>query len=264
VTRKAVRERDAILRELRFERDRVEDWERFPFTLPILRDLQSWVLDPRLTFLVGENGSGKSTLLEALATKAGLNPEGGSKNFKRRELTEESALAAACTLVRGSRRERSAFFLRAETMFNVISEAADYEEYGWENLHERSHGEAFLWVALNRFWPGGLYLLDEPESALSPQRQLAFLARLHQLLEQGAQCVIATHSPILLAYPGATIYELGDAGIERVSYEETGTVALTRTILQDPSGMMRHIIEDLDAEPAHEDGEDDDDSALGP
>jgi predicted ATPase len=215
----------------------------YPWDLPVLAGLArlgaGLGLDPRVTYLVGENGSGKSTLLEAVAVAAGMNAEGGSSSFSYATRESHSGLAESVTLVRGARRPRTDFFLRAESLFT----AATYLEqlprrggdplapYGGRSLHEQSHGESFLAVMLNRFGPDGLYLLDEPEAALSTQNCLTCLLRIHELVEAGSQIVIATHSPILLAYPGATIYECGDRGIEAIDYEEAESVRLTRSFL---------------------------------
>lgn len=228
------------------------DPSRYPFSIPAVARLGRLVFDPAVTLLVGENGSGKSTLIEALAIKCGFNPEGGSKNFTSSSRPSESALHEHLRLARGTRRERSGFFLRAETMFNVATEAEreGYGAYGWTELHERSHGEGFLWVLLHKFGPRGLYLLDEPESALSPQRQLTFLTRLHDLVRQGAQFVISTHSPIILAYPNATIYQLDEAGIKAVSYRETEHYQVTADFLKNPDLLLRQLLmEPDDSEP---------------
>ena len=144
--------------------------------------------------------------------------------------------------MRGVTREKSGFFLRAETMFNVSTEAEQYADYGWEDLHAKSHGEAFLWLALNRFHGRGLYILDEPESALSPQRQLSFLARMHQLIGTGSQFIVSTHSPILMAYPEAKIFRLDQSGIDEVEYEDTDHYAVTKMFLNDREGMLRRIL----------------------
>lgn len=239
---------DRILRHIELLRDTVPDWAAYPFSIPAVRHLERLELHPAVTFLVGENGSGKSTLVEALAIKAGFNPEGGSKNFTSAHRPSESPLHRHLRLARGARREKGGFFLRAETMFNVSTEAEAYRAYGWEDLHEKSHGEAFLWVALNRFREGGLYVLDEPESALSPQRQLAFLGRVHQLVRGGSQLVISTHSPLLMAYPEARIYTLDRDGIHETPYQETEHYAVTRTFLNDPARMLRAMFEEIEQE----------------
>lgn len=235
----------AFLREIRLERDRVTDWNKYPFSIPAIQHLETLELSPGATIFVGENGSGKSTLIEAIAVRAGFNPEGGSKNFSTRLRPSESELDRYLTLVRGTRREKSGFFLRAETMFNVSTEAEEYRAYGWENLHEKSHGEAFLWVAMNRFSAGGLYILDEPEAALSPQRQLVFLARMHQLILAGSQFVVSTHSPILMGYPRAKLVQLDPGGIREVVFEETDHYLVTKAFLMNPEKMLRSLIDQV-------------------
>jgi hypothetical protein len=137
-------------------RDKVADWKVYPFSIPAITQLERLELDPAVTFLVGENGSGKSTLIEAIAIRAGFNPEGGTKNFRSTHRPSESSLQSCVRMARGARREKGGFFLRAETMFNVSTEAEQYRAYGWADLHEMSHGEAFLWVAVNKFQDGGL------------------------------------------------------------------------------------------------------------
>ena len=211
----------AYLRYMELLRDEIEDSTVYPYSIPAFTGLERLDFHPAVTFLVGENGSGKSTLIEAIALVAGFNPEGGTKNFATRLRPSESELHNHLRLVRGPRREKSGFFLRAETMFNIATEAEAYTDYGWVHLHERSHGEAFLWLMNERFHGNALYVLDEPESALSPQRQLAGLVRIHQLVEAESQFVIATHSPILMAYPNARILLLEADGIREVAYEDT-------------------------------------------
>lgn len=237
-----------ILRHLELLRETVPDWKAYPFSIPAVSHLDRLEFHPAVTFLVGENGSGKSTLIEAIAIKAGFNPEGGSKNFTSSHRPSESPLHKHLRLARGARREKTGFFLRAETMFNVSTEAELYREYGWEDLHEKSHGEAFLWVALNRFRGNGLYILDEPESALSPQRQLAFLGRMHQLVRGGSQLVISTHSPILMAYPQARIFMLDRDGAHETAYEDTEHYAVTKAFLADPGRMLGDMFREIDRE----------------
>ena len=218
-----------FLREIALDPSRIESMDGFPYTIPAVRQMGKLSLDAPVTIFVGENGSGKSTLLEALALKVGLNAEGGTRNFRGSTRPSESNLHQGLRMVRGTRRERTSFFLRAETMYNVSTEAEALGSYGWESLHEMSHGEGFLWVAMNRFHSDGLYLLDEPEAALSPQRQLSLLVRMHQLVAEGSQFVISTHSPILMAYPDAVLYHLDEAGIRPIEFEETEHFQVTRS-----------------------------------
>ncbi len=240
-----------FLREVHLVRERVAEPDSFPFTIPALRGLETLPLHPKVTFFVGENGSGKSTLIEAIAIAAGLNPEGGSRNLRFSVQATESSLHQALRLVRGVRRERRAFFLRAESLFNLATAVGEQGlgAYGWEDLHLRSHGEALLWLVQHRFGADGLYVLDEPESALSPQRQLAFLVVLDGLVKSGSQLLIATHSPILMAYPDATIYALDADGIRPVSYFETEHYTVMKTFLDSPARSLRHLLEPEPPEP---------------
>ena len=210
----------------------------YPWDLPAISALVDEIrLHPRVTYLIGENGSGKSTLLEAIAVAAGMNAEGGSSNFNFSTRESHSDLWAAMRLVRGAHRPATDFFLRAESLFT----AATYLEGlgpdslrpdGGVSLHEQSHGESFLAVMINRFDPNGFYLLDEPEAALSTQNCLTCLRRIHELVQQNSQFVIATHSPIILAYPDATIYSFDGDGLHQVDYEDADPVRLTESFLQ--------------------------------
>ena len=209
------------------------------------------MLDSPVTFLVGENGSGKSTLLEAIAVACGFNAEGGTRNFTFSTRATHSELGEYITVAR-RRYPRDGFFLRAESFYNVATNIDEMDEdfsygpkviesYGGVSLHHQSHGESFLALVQNRFGGNGLYLLDEPEAALSPARQLTLLGEMHQLAEQDSQFIVATHSPILMAYPGARIYQLRENGIEPVQYQETEHYQLTRRFLEDPERMLRYL-----------------------
>lgn len=242
------RTKRTFLLHLELQREKVVDWGAFPFNVPAIAQLERLDLGAPVTFFVGENGSGKSTLIEAIAMRAGFGAAGGTKNFRPSHRESESCLHEFLRIARGPRRESAGFFLRAETMFNVSTEAEQYASYGWVNLHEMSHGEAFLWVAVHKFPNGGLFILDEPEAALSPQRQLALMLRIRQLVNTGSQFVISTHSPILLAYPEATIYSLDQEGIRRTRYEDTEHYAVTRAFLQDPAARLRVLFAEADAE----------------
>jgi len=227
-------------------------WERvarrdvYPFSLPAIRAWDRLALEP-VTYLVGENGSGKSTILEAIAVAAGFNPEGGSRNFNFATRPTESELHRSVRLTRGVRRPATGFFLRAETFYNVATEIerldAD-DAYGPDALHELSHGESFLALANHRFRANGLYILDEPEAALSPARQLALLRRIHDLVRGGSQFLIATHAPIVLAYPGARIHRLGEHGIDQVDYDATEQVSVTRNFLVDRTRFLDELFRD--------------------
>lgn len=210
--------------------DRVD----YPFNLPIVQKMNVLNFHPNVTFIVGENGSGKSTLLEALAIKMGFNPEGGTKfiNFSTRE--SHSDLYHYLRLHKYHQHPENHFFLRAESFYNVattIDNVFATHNYGGKSLHEQSHGESFFSLFTHRFGPNGLYILDEPEAALSPNRQMALLARMHQLIQQNCQFIIATHSPILLSYPDALIYEISERGMDTVNYEESDLYMTTKYFL---------------------------------
>ena len=230
----------------------------YPWDLPVIRNLQrsgGLELHRPVTFFVGENGIGKSTLIEAIAIASGFNPEGGSVNFCFSTRNSHSELYRHLSLVRSFRRRRDGFFLRAESFYNVASNIDELDEapasappiiqsYGGVSLHHRSHGESFLALAENRFGGDGLYILDEPEAALSPSRLLRLMVIMHRLVEQGSQFLISTHSPILMAFPDAEIYELTEEGISSVSYRETAHFQLTRQFLCNPEGMLAQLLED--------------------
>ncbi len=228
------------------------DLARYPYDLPVVAGLRAaggLDLPAGVTFLVGDNGSGKSTLVAAVAVAAGFNPEGGSRNFRFATRPSESPLGRYLTVVReAGRRERSSFFFRAESFYNVATEIEHLgvrDGYGGHSPHERSHGESFLDLIEHRFKPRGLYLLDEPEAALSPRGALAALARLHDLAAAGAQMLIATHSPILLALPGATIVQIEpDGTLARVGYDDADLVRVTRDFLTAPQRSLRYLLGD--------------------
>lgn len=220
--------------------DEVEDRDRFPFTIPSIRGADSLELSGPVTFFVGENGSGKSTMLEAIAIAAGVNPEGGTRNLRFSNRATESSLHDSLEL-RWKSRQQWAFFLRAETFFEM---ATAYEDVGESGIHEQSHGQQFIHAANEKLQPGGFHLMDEPEAALSVTGQLALLRRIHDLVSERAQFLIATHSPILLAYPGAVIYEFTDSGIERIDYDSAPSVRLTRNFLDAPDRFFQHLFAD--------------------
>ncbi len=231
-------------------REKVASFADYPFNLPAIRALETVTFHAAVTFLVGENGSGKSTLLEALAIAAGFNAEGGSQNFRFTTRASHSDLHRCLRLARSHRRPRTGFFLRAESFFNVATEVDAlerenpglFEFYGGRSLHEQSHGESFIALLNHRFGDRGLYFLDEPEAALSPTRQMAALVRIHALVSEGCQFVIATHSPILMAYPDATILAVSEQGLAPVRYEDTEHYTITRRFLTDTGGMIDRLL----------------------
>lgn len=238
---------DPLLRALRLDPSRVADPEAFPFSVPAVRALADGLdLSAGVTLLVGENGSGKSTVVEALADKLDLDAEGGDMTTTYVKERADTALAEALVLTRGPRRPSMRYFLRAESFFKVAQHVDAHPGvldavYGGRPLHEMSHGESFLTLAVERFAPDGLLVLDEPEAALSPQGVLTLMRRLRELELEGAQVVAATHSPLLLAYPGARVYELSDAGIEAIDWEAADHVRLLRAFLDAPERFLREL-----------------------
>lgn len=223
----------------------IEEGEDWPFTMPALRAVDRIEFRRPVTFFIGENGTGKSTLLESIAAAAGFNLEGGSKNFQFETVKRDAEVPRLVRLSRSPRRPSDGYFLRAESFFNVASEVDRLglkRGYGGRSLHEQSHGEAFLALLLNRFLGDGLYLLDEPEAALSPSRQLTMIARLHELVVGGSQFIIATHSPIVMSYPDAAILQFDDGGIREVMYEETEHYRVTRDFLNHRAAMLRELM----------------------
>jgi len=227
---------------------------RFPMCLPMTADLDKVVFHPAVTFFIGENGSGKSTLLEAMAVRLGFEDTGGDaevgnrNRFDHRE--QDGGLHDFIQLdFSRTRRVGDRFFLRAETVFDMASklekskDPGALDRYGIRSLHTRSHGEAFLAIIQNRMRPESLLLMDEPEAALSPTRQLTLIKEIDWLVRAGCQFVIATHSPILMAYPDAVIYELGADGLRQVVYEETEHYELTKSFLNHPDAYLRHLVE---------------------
>lgn len=237
---------DLFIRAVQLLRSKVSSFETYPFGLPAIRELQELVFSSHLTFFVGENGTGKSTLLEGIAVAAGFNAEGGTKNFRFESRASHSPLHEYLRLVKGITRPPDGFFLRAESFYNVATEIDGRgvtKSYGGTSLHEQSHGEAFLSLVNHRFSARGLYILDEPEAALSPARQLALLVRIHDLVGTGSQFIIATHSPILMGSPGAEILLFSEDGIAPTPYESTDHYTVTRRFLDDREGMLKRLLD---------------------
>ncbi len=235
------------LRSIRSNSERMNGGD-FPFNIPAFRHGIDLELPTPVTFLVGENGSGKSTLLEALAEICGFNPEGGNRDHYREAREDRSELAQALRLS-WMPKVTEGFFMRAESFYNFASyldSVSNFLAYGGKSLHHQSHGESFLALFQHRF-EHGLYILDEPEAALSPQRQLAFLKIIHELeVPRHAQFLIATHSPILLAYPGATLYQFEEDGIREVAYHETDHYLVTKEFLNRPDRILKYLFSEED------------------
>ncbi len=220
--------------------------------LPAIKSLTKLDLHPHVTFFIGENGSGKSTLLEAIAVADGFNAEGGTRSFNFASRSSHADLSKWVRLGRSprGRRRSDGFFLRAESFYNVATEieklglVSNASPYGGTSYHAQSHGESFIDLMTNRLRGDGLYLLDEPEAALSPQRQLAFLVAMHELVERESQFIIATHSPIIMAYPNAFIYEFAAEGIRRVEYRDTEHYRVTHSFLSRPEQTLRLLFDD--------------------
>ena len=218
----------------------------YPYNIAAERSINEISFNQPVTILVGENGSGKSTIIESIAVAAGFASEGGTKNSRFSTYDSTSNLHESINLIRGSRREHGGYFLRAESFYNVASymESPNPEgplRYGGKSMHEQSHGESFLWLVNHQFKPNALYILDEPEAALSPHRQLSLLVAIHNLVNLGSQFIIATHSPILLAYPNASLYELSHEGIASIEYDEIEHVQLTKDFLANPKQFLERL-----------------------
>ena len=198
-----------------------------------------------VTFFAGENGSGKSTLLEAIAVACGFNPEGGTRNYNFSTYDSHSDLHQALRLSKGYRQIRWGYFLRAESFYNVATKEEEYSRGPGgrpQHFHEKSHGESFLALAQQQFRGGGLYLLDEPEAALSPQRQLTLFMEIVRCAREGAQFIIVTHSPILLAMPQAQILTFDDGQIHPCSYEETGSFEVIEMMINHRDQMLHWLM----------------------
>lgn len=229
--------------------------DNYVFSLPVIKNLRSLEFNKKVTFFVGENGTGKSTLLEAIAVNMGFNPEGGTRNFNFSSKETHSLLYKYLTVVKGLRRPKDGFFLRAESFYNVATEVDRLDKiavtqipfldmYGGKSLHDQSHGESFMSLVLNRFNGNSLFILDEPEAALSPTRQLSLLVKINELVKQNAQFIIATHSPVILAYPGADIYLLDNDQIKLTAYEDTEHYMITKEFLNNRERMLKILFEE--------------------
>ena len=235
-----------FLRRIELQREHISTYDNYPFSIPSIKNLDQIDLHNKVTFFVGENGSGKSTLLEAIADKCEFNTAGGGRNNFYEVDASESALGDYIRLS-WLPKVTNGFFLRAESFYNFAThiDTMGTGPYGGKSLHHQSHGESFFSLFSNRFRGRGIYLLDEPEAALSPARQLAFLRILHDLVqEDDSQFIIATHSPILLGYPEAVILSFDEGEIKEVEYEETDHFQITKYFLQNRKKFVRDILEE--------------------
>lgn len=236
------------LKEVSIIRENIRSFDHYPFSIPAIKSFYQIELKSNVTFFVGENGTGKSTLLEAIAYQCGFNTAGGSRNNLYDVPASESALADYIKLS-WMPKITNGFFLRAESFYHFASHIDDvdstgFKSYGGCSLHKQSHGESFLALFMNRFKGKAIYLLDEPEAALSPSRQLAFLRILHDLTRSGdAQFIIATHSPILLGYPNSIILSFDDGEINEISYEMTNQYQITKYFLQHREKVLADILD---------------------
>ncbi|PFE05785.1 AAA family ATPase [Bacillus cereus] len=249
-------EHTTFLKSISLQKEHIPTFSVYPYCLPAIRTLQSLDFHPNVTFIIGENGTGKSTLLEALAIALGFNAEGGTKNFRFATHDSHSPLHKYIRVAKSFVAPKDGFFLRAESFYNVASyiDKIDTNEdaalgnkiidsYGGISLHDQSHGESFFSLFMNRFSGQSLYILDEPEAALSPMRQLSMLIRMHELAEQGAQFIIATHSPILMAYPESSIYSFSQEGITETTLEETEHYQTMKLFFENRDRLFHHLFQ---------------------
>jgi len=244
---------EQYLTRVTLKRDKIRDFNQYPFSIPAVKGLEALPLHKNVTFLVGENGMGKSTLIEAIAVNLGFNAEGGSRNFNFETYHSHSVLSEFILISKGVKHPSDGYFLRAESFYNVASNIEELDaissgapaikqSYGG-SLHLCSHGESFFALLNNRLGGHGVYLFDEPEAALSPQRQLAMLCRIDELVKQDSQLIIATHSPILTAYPNSMIYTLSETGIQQTEYQQTDNYQITKQFLNNYSNMLKNLLE---------------------
>lgn len=238
-------EEKPYLREVELKRGEVNNFDEYPFDIPSISEFDRIKFHPDVTFFVGENGSGKSTLIEAIAVALGFNAEGGTKQSTFATKKTHSPLNEYLKLVKSFKLPKDSYYLRAESFYNLatlMDETGYLTMYGGKSLHEQSHGESFMATLLNKLQGHGLYIMDEPEVALSPSRQMTALSAIHQLVEESSQFIIATHSPILLAYPRSTIYQFSQCGIEQIAYKDTENYTVTKDFLDRHEQMVKYLM----------------------
>lgn len=242
------------IREVSLKKELISSYQDFPFNIPVIENFIELKLHPNVTYIIGENGMGKSTLLEGIAIALGFNPEGGTLNFNFSSYNSHSNLDQYLRIVKGINKAKDNFFFRAETFYNVATNIEDLDNepssgasvidsFGGKSLHEQSHGESFFAAFTERFQGNGLYILDEPEAALSPLRQLAMLSRINELCNQGSQFIISTHSPIIMAYPNALIIQLTEEGMAEVSLEDTYHYTIMKQFFEDKDRLLHHLFQ---------------------
>lgn len=239
-----------FIKRIEFEKDNIMNQDEYPYNIPCLKRFKILEFHNPVTFLIGENGSGKSTLIEAMAISLGMNGEGGTNNFNFSTKNTISSLHQYIKVVKTSKLPQTKFFLRAESFYNFATQLDEIEKdsggiftcYGGKSLHEQSHGESFMAVLKNRFGKNGLYILDEPEAALSPTRQMSLLILIKQLVDEGSQFIIATHSPILLSYPGSEIYDL-EHSFSSLKYEETEYYQLYKLFINEKERILNELLD---------------------
>lgn len=236
---------DLFIQGVLFEWNEIEP-NSYIRTIESLRDVEKIEFQSPVSLFVGENGTGKSTLLEAIAVAHGFNPEGGTKNYVFSTYDSHSELCDAIRIAKGYRKEKWGYFLRAESFYNVATQEEKYADIAHPSMqyHKKSHGESFLDLAQDNIKSNGLYLLDEPEAALSPQRQLTLLTQIYKCANDGAQFIIATHSPILLGIPNAQIFCFDNGKIHTCTYEETDSYKITEMFINNRKSLLQKLLDE--------------------
>jgi predicted ATPase len=240
------------IRSVSLKKELISSYNHFPFNLPVVQNFQELYFHPNVTYIVGENGMGKSTLLEGIAIAFGFNPEGGTLNFNFSNYDSHSNLDQYLRLAKGVYKAKDHFFFRAETFYNLATNIENLDNepmsgpriidsFGGKSLHQQSHGESFFSAFIERFQGNGIYILDEPEAALSPLRQMSMLARINDLVNQGSQFIISTHSPIIMAYPNAKIIQLTEEGMSESRLEDTNHYLIMKQFFEDKDRLLHHL-----------------------